>query len=249
MQDLFGFEAGEGLEAFDHASEDEAADDEKRDADDEEAPTGDAADVFVVEFLPISGGGIEVVEEVKGEAEIHHGREAKRAKEEERGSPEKPSEFGLLVVFLHLLIDTAVVKDGLVVNEGIEERGGGLVGEEEEGAENEGLDGLLDPEEERGVAAGLGVVGREKIDRNKTGEENVEDSDRGEGVELFVLNEVPDSVGEGNGNGEAHCDVGTEVPDLFAFLTAMAEDENREDDIDDDVSERIVLLLGSGWGR
>ncbi len=154
----------------------------------------------------------------------------------------------LIVVFLHLLVDAAVVEDAVVVNEGIEKGRGGLVGEEEEGAEDEGLDGFLDTEEERGVLAGLGIVGREKINRDEAGEEDVEDADSGEGIELFVLNEVPDAVDEGNGDGEAHRDVGAEVPGFFAFLTAVAEDEDGEDDIDDDVGERVVLLFGGSFG-
>lgn len=73
MEDLLGFEAGEGFEAFDHAGENEAADDKEGDTDDEEAPAGDAADVFVIKLLPIGGGGIEIVQKVEGEAEVHDG--------------------------------------------------------------------------------------------------------------------------------------------------------------------------------
>ncbi len=82
MKDLFGLETGEVFQSFDHAGEDESADDEEGNPDDEEAPAGDAADVFVVEFFPISGVGIEVAEEVEGESEVHDGGEAEGTEEE-----------------------------------------------------------------------------------------------------------------------------------------------------------------------
>lgn len=124
MENFLGLKAGEGFEAFDHAGEDEAADDEERDADDEEAPAGDAAHVFVIKLFPIHGGGVEVVEEVVGEGEVHDGGEAEGAEEEFGGAPEKFAEFGFFSVRFDLLVDAAVVKDALVVDEGIEERGG-----------------------------------------------------------------------------------------------------------------------------
>ena len=49
-------------------------------------------------------------------------------------------------LFFERFVNTAVVKDSFVVDEGIEERSFLFVGEEEEGAENEWLDRLLDPE-------------------------------------------------------------------------------------------------------
>lgn len=59
-----------------------------------------------------------------------------------------------------------------------------------------------------------------------------------------MLNEVPNSVGERDGNGEAHRDVGAEVPDFFSVLAAVTEEKDGQDDIDDDVCERAVLLFG-----
>jgi len=64
-----------------------------------------------------------------------------------------------------------------------------------------------------------------------------------------VLDEVPDAVSKGDCDGEAHRDVGTEVPGFFSFLAAVTQDEHGQDDIDDDVGERVVLLFGSGRGR
>ena len=142
-----------------------------------------------------------------------------------------------------------MVKNGIVVDEGIEERGGRLVGEDEEGAEDERLDRFLDPEEERGVLSGFGVVGREKIDRNQTGEENVAHSDGREGIQFFMLDEVPDAVSKGDCDSEAHRHVRAEVPEPFSVLAAVAQDEHGQDDIDGDVGERVVLLLSSGRGR
>lgn len=146
-----------------------------------------------------------------------------------------------------------MVKDVFVVNEGIEKRGGRLVGEEEEGAENEGLDRFLDPEEERGVLAGLGIIVPKKINRDESGEEDVTDTDCRKCIEFLVLDVVPDPVGERDGDRQAHCDVGPEVPSfgssLSRVLAAVTEEEDGQDDVDDDVSERAVLLFGSGSGR
>lgn len=75
MKNLFSLQSGKSFEAFDQAGENEASDDEKRDSNDKEAPAGDAADVFVVEFLPVLGGRVEVVKEIPGESEVHHCRE------------------------------------------------------------------------------------------------------------------------------------------------------------------------------
>ena len=75
MKNLFSLQSGKSFEAFDQAGENEASDDEKRDSNDKEAPAGDAADVFVVEFLPVPGGRVEVVKEIPGEPEVHRCRE------------------------------------------------------------------------------------------------------------------------------------------------------------------------------
>ena len=182
LQDLFGLEAGERFEAFDHAGEDESAAREEGNADDEKAPAGDATDVCVIELFPVCCGGVEVMKEVEGEAEVNDGGEAEGSEEQDRGGPEEFAEFRFLVVFLYLSVDASVVKNGIVVDEGIEERGGRLMGEEEEGAEDEGLDRFLDSEEKRGVLSGFGVIGREKIDRDDAGEENVAHSDGREGI-------------------------------------------------------------------
>lgn len=173
LKNFFGFETGEGLESFDHTGEDEAADDKEGHADDKETPPGDAAHVLVIEFLPITGGRVEVVEEIKGEAKVHHSGEAEGAEKQEGRSPEEVPEFGFLVVDFHLLVNASVVEDVFIVNEGIKKRSRGLVGEEEKGAEDEGLDGFFDSEEKRGVLAGFGIVVGKEIDRDDAGEENV----------------------------------------------------------------------------
>ena len=55
---------------------------------------------------------------------------------------------------------------------------------------------------------GLRIVRGEEVDRDEAGEEDVKDADSGEGVEFFVLDEMPDSVGERDDDREAHRDVG-----------------------------------------
>ena len=75
MKNLFGFKTGKGFETFDESGENEASDDENRASNDKETPAGDAADVFVVEFLPVPGGRVEVVKEIPGEPKVHRCRE------------------------------------------------------------------------------------------------------------------------------------------------------------------------------
>ena len=82
MKNLFSLQSGESFEAFDQAGENEASDDEKRNSNDKETPAGDAANVFVVELLPVFNGGVEIVEEVEGQTKVHHCGEAEGAEEE-----------------------------------------------------------------------------------------------------------------------------------------------------------------------
>lgn len=82
MKNLFSLQSGKSFEAFDQAGENEAPNDEKGNANHEEAPAGDAANVFVVELLPVFNGGVEIVEEVEGQTKVHHCGEAEGAEEE-----------------------------------------------------------------------------------------------------------------------------------------------------------------------
>ena len=82
MKNLFSLQSGKGFETFDESGENEASDDEKRNSNDKETPAGDAANVFVVELLPVFNGGVEIVEEVEGQTKVHHCGEAEGAEEE-----------------------------------------------------------------------------------------------------------------------------------------------------------------------
>ena len=63
-----------------------------------------------------------------------------------------------------------------------------------------------------------------------------------------MLDKVPDAEAEGDGDGEPHRDVWAKVPGFFSILTAVTQDDHGQDDIDDDVGERIVLLFSRSGG-
>lgn len=251
-ENLVPTQAGELFQALDETPEDEAANDEEGDADDEKAPAGDACNVLIIKLFPVLGMGVEVGEEVVGEAEVHEGGEAEGAEKEESGGPEELHVGEVLLVFGHSLGDTLVIEEGVGIDEEVEKRAFRAVGDEEKGAENEWLDRFFQPEKEGGVRPRSGVGGGEEVDRDGSGEEDVEEANGGENIEFPVRDEVPDAIGDGDGEGEGHGLVGAEVVNGVAFLAAVAEDENGGEDVENDVGERVVLLVlrrrGDGVG-
>ncbi len=90
-----------------------------------------------------------------------------------------------------------------------------------------------------------GVAGIE-IDCDESGEEDVCQADGGEDVDLLKLGKVPNAVDERDGQSQAHRNVGPEMVEALALFAAFAQDENGSEDVDEDVGQRVVLLLGGG---
>ena len=91
-----------------------------------------------------------------------------------------------------------------------------------------------------------GVAGIE-IDCDESGEEDVCQADGGEDVDLLKLGKVPNAVDERDGQSQAHRNVGPEMVEALALFAALTQDENGSDDVDEDVGQRAVLLLGGGF--
>lgn len=151
-----------------------------------------------------------------------------------------------LVIFFELLVDASVVEDAFVVDEGIEEGAFLFVSKEEERAENERLDCFLDSEEQGRVGAVRRIIAGVEIDRDESGKEDVGQTDGGKYVDLLEFDEVPNAVDEGDGEREPHRNIGSEVIEAFAVFAAFAQDEDGSEDVDKNVSQGAVLLLGGG---
>ncbi len=157
------------------------------------------------------------------------------------------------IILLQGPLNPGVIKDAIVIDEGVKEWALTLMSEEEERAEDEWLDGFLDAKEVGGELTSAGVVGREEVDGDEAGEENVADADGGEEVHFFLLNKMPDPVDQWDSEGESDGDIRAELIPFFPSFTALAQDHDREQDIDDDVGEGIILLgsrfrYGRVWG-
>lgn len=152
-----------------------------------------------------------------------------------------------LVIFFELLVDTSVVEDAFVVDEGIEERAFLFVSKEEERAEDERLDRFFDSEEQGRVGAVRRIIAGVEIDRDESGKEDVGQTDSGEDVDLLEFGEVPNTVNERDGEREPHRNIGPEVIETFAVFAAFAQDEDGSEDVDKNVSQGAVLLLGGGF--
>ena len=67
----------------------------------------------------------------------------------------------------------------------------------------------------------------------------------------LVFDEVPDAVTERQRQSHEHCDVRSQMPGLAAILTQIAEDQRRDQHVDENVNQRVLFFLSSGahrWG-
>ena len=149
--------------------------------------------------------------------------------------------------FLEAFVDAAVIKDSVVVDEGVEEGALLVVSEEEKGTKNERLDRFLEAEEIRGCGATGRIIARIEIDRDYSRKKHVGETNSGEEVDLLDLGKVPDAVKQWDGKCQAHCEVRSEVPKTFSVFAAFTEDENGSQNVDKNVGQGIVLLLGGGF--
>ena len=152
-----------------------------------------------------------------------------------------------LVIFLELLVDASVVEDAFVVDKGIEEGAFLFVSKEEERAEDERLNRFFDSEEQGRVGAVRRIIAGVEIDRDESGKEDVGQTDGGEDVDLLEFDEVPNAVDEGDGEREPHRNIRAEVIETFAVFAAFAQNEDGSEDVDKNVSQGAVLLLGGGF--